>query len=120
MTTNETDLLTLILAETRRVESLSPHRDWERDAVAEWVKRSSAIDDLKCGLGVRVSGHWLGKDSASRKARQRGLEALEWSGLVELHAAWGERRTHVRLTAAGRQAAERLNAERVPHQQPGI
>lgn len=110
MKPRETELLLLIFSETKRVESLNPHRDWFGDDKSEWLERSTAIKDLSCGLGVRVRGDWLGTDAASRKARQRGLESLERSGLVKLGATWGSHRTHALLTPEGRTLAERMEA----------
>lgn len=100
MTNTELRLLALILAEWIHVKSLSPVRQVGCD-VNEWVSRSFAIKDLASGLGVRVSGEWLGRDANARQARKRGLVSLERQGLIELHAGLGANVTHVALTEAG-------------------
>ena len=108
MTPNETKLLTLLLAETRRIET---------DDIREYAFRSAgrltamiAQEDMTDGLGVRVAGHWLGSDPAGRQARRRALMALEVAGLVELSCRWSQypnaRTTHARLTDQGRIVAE--------------
>ena len=93
--TIENQLLRLIVEETARVLSLSPHRDLLRDDSAEWVARSTAIRDLKAGLGIRISSGWIGNTPADRQARRRGLLALEAAGLVTLSSANGSHATHV-------------------------
>ena len=110
MTNTELRLLALILAEWIHVKSLSPVRQPGCD-VDEWVSRSFAIKDLKSGLGVRVSGEWLGRDANARQTRKRGLVSLERQGLIELHAGWGRNVTHVALTEAGIGLADELTRE---------
>src|SRR5712691_7603520 len=107
MTNIELRLLALILAECNRVKNLSPVRS-AGDDVDEWVRRSFAIQDLASGMGVRVSGEWLGRDASARQARKRGLMSLERQGLIDLHASWGANVTHVALTEAGIGLADEL------------
>ena len=110
MTNIEFRLVELILAEWIRVKGLSPVRQ-PGGEVREWGCRSTAIKDLASGLGVRVSGEWLGRDATARQARKRGLMALERQGLIELHASWGANVTHVALTEAGIGLADELTRE---------
>ena len=110
MTNIEFRLLELILAEWIRVKGLSPVRQLGDD-VKEWVSRSFAIKDLVSGLGVRVSGEWLGRDANARQARKRGLMALQRQGLIELHAGWGANVTHVAFTEAGIELADELKRD---------
>ena len=99
MTPIENALLGLIRAETERVLSLSRFRGLHDDT-QEWVARSTAIRDLKSGLGIRINSSWIGNSPADRQARRRGLLALEAAGLVELFATTTGHATHVRLTDA--------------------
>ena len=96
MTPIENALLGLIRAETERVLSLSRFRGLHDDT-QEWVARSTAIRDLKSGLGIRINSSWIGNSPADRQARSRGLRALEAAGLVELLAVHSTRSSHVRL-----------------------
>ena len=96
MSETERELLRLIRAEWDRVAALSGVRDFRLD-VTEWISRSTAIRDMRAGLGIRVGSQWIGTSEADRQARRRALLSLERLGLVELHAAFGRKITHVRL-----------------------
>ena len=117
MTETEQELLRLILLEMSRVRNLSAYREHGGD-VGEWLARSTAIKDLRTGLGVRVQGGWLGHDAAGRQARKRGLVALERIGLVELKAGWGRNITHVLPTAAAIKLAGTFGITIPPPPQP--
>ena len=116
MTSTERELLLAILAETRRVESLSSYREHHANPT-EWGRRYSTILDLP-EIGVRVLGSWVGGSEADRKARQRGLRGLESTGLVELFAAHQRSVTNVKLTSAGRTLAERTETEGLTDDRP--
>ena len=96
MTETERELLRLIREEWDRVAALSGVRDFSL-GVREWISRSTAIRDMRAGIGVRVGSHWIGTTEAARQARRRALLMLEQRGIVELHAAFGRKITHVRL-----------------------
>ena len=117
MTPNETELLTLIEAEWDRVAALSGVRDFSL-SVTEWISRSTAIRDMRAGLGIRVGSQWIGTGEADRQARRRALLSLERRGIVELHAAFGRKITHVRLVGGKLPVARTPAASPPPVERP--
>lgn len=117
MSETERELLRLILSEWNRVKNLSGVRDLAA-SVTERLAHSSAIQDLRTGLGVRVRGDWLGRDAAARQARRRGLVALERQGFIELRSGWGRNITHALPTGAGIGLADELGVALVMRSSP--
>ena len=117
MTPNETELLTLIEAEWDRVATLTGVRDFSLGET-EWISRSTAIGDMRAGRGIRVGGHWIGTSEADRQARRRALLSLEQRGIVELHAAFGRKITHVRLVGGKLPVARTPAASPPPVEHP--
>ena len=117
MTPNETELLTLIEAEWDRVAALSGVRDFSLGET-EWISHATARGDMKAGRGIRVSGHWIGTSEADRQSRRRALLSLERLGLVELHAGFGRKITHVRLVGGKLPVARTPAASPPPVEHP--
>ena len=101
-------------ADLARLRAGKPIRGDDRTARPYGLRE--AIEDAKHGLVRLAASRWLGKtlDGAGRMAVSRAYQRLERRGLAERHSLhWAEERaTHLKLTAAGIEAARSLKREK--------